>query len=81
MKTQASPKSDTLGGIDLKGILVPVDFSPLSTKAVHYATRLAKQFGAKVNLFHVVEPQIPPAFDGYMIAPPPISNLVSLETE
>jgi len=77
MKTQVSLERSSSVGINLKRILVPVDFSPLSTKAVHYATRLAKQFGAKVKLFHVVEPQIPPAFDGYMIAPPPISNCTS----
>jgi universal stress protein A len=77
MKTQVSLERSSSVGINLKRILVPVDFSRLSTKAVHYATRLAKQFGAKVNLFHVVEPEVPPAFDGYMIAPPPISNCAS----
>ena len=60
--------------MNLKRILVPVDFSPLSTKALHYAARLARQFGAEVTLFHVVEPEIPPAFDGFMIAPPSIPN-------
>lgn len=74
MKTQALLERGTSAGISLKRILVPVDFSPLSTKALHYATRFAQQFGAELNLFHVVEPEIPPAFDGFMIAPPVISN-------
>ena len=74
MKTQALLEGGSSAAIDLKRILVPVDFSPLSRKAVHYATHLARQFGAEMNLFHVVEPEIPPAFDGFMIAPPPISN-------
>jgi universal stress protein A len=74
MKTQALLERGSSAAIDLKRILVPVDFSPLSKKAVHYATRLARQFGAELNLFHVVEPEIPPAFDVFMMAPPPISN-------
>jgi universal stress protein A len=74
MKTQALLERGTSAGIALKRILVPVDFSPLSKKAVHYATRLAQQFGGEVDLLHVVEPEIPPAFDGLMIAPPTVPN-------
>ena len=74
MKTQALLERGTSAGINLHRILVPVDFSPLSKKAVQYATRLAQQFGAELDLFHVVEPEIPPAFDGYMIVPPTASN-------
>jgi nucleotide-binding universal stress UspA family protein len=36
-------------------ILVPVDFSAHSEKAVRYATTLADRFGARVSLLHVVE--------------------------
>jgi nucleotide-binding universal stress UspA family protein len=36
-------------------ILVPVDFSPHSEKAVRYAMTLANRFGARVSLLHVVE--------------------------
>jgi universal stress protein A len=74
MKTQALLERVSPTAINLKRILVPVDFSPLSKKALLYAARLAQQFKAEIHLFHVVEPEIPPAFDGYMIAPPPISN-------
>ena len=74
MKTEALLKRDTRNGISLDRILVPVDFSPLSKKAVHYATRLAQQFGGDVDLLHVVEPEVPPTFDGYMVAPPIIST-------
>jgi len=74
MKTQVSLKRGSQTAINLKRILVPVDFSPLSRKALLYAARLAQQFNADIDLFHAVEPEIPPAFDGYMIAPPPVSN-------
>jgi universal stress protein A len=77
MKTELTLPRPSTSTVSLKKILVPVDFSPLSKKAVHYATRLAQEFGAELNLFHVVEPEVPPAFDGYMIAPPPISNCAS----
>lgn len=74
MKTQALLERGSSTAINLKRILVPVDFSPLSKKALLYAARLAQQFNAHVELLNVVEPEIPPPFDGYMIAPPPISN-------
>lgn len=77
MKTPALLERGSSAAIDLKRILVPIDFSRLSQKVVHYATRLAEQFGAALQLLHVVEPEIPPAFDGYMIAPPPISTCAS----
>ena len=38
----------------LKNILVPVDFSDTSDRAVAYAQALAKPFGAKLHLLHVV---------------------------
>lgn len=45
----------------LKKILVPVDFSTRSKKALHYAISLARQFGAELTVLHVVQsyPPIP----------------------
>jgi len=40
----------------LKNILVPVDFSECSQKALQYAIPFAKQFGAELALLHVVQP-------------------------
>lgn len=74
MKTQASPERGRAGQLGLKKILVPTDFSPLANKALHYALRFAEQFHAEVTVVHVIEPEVPPAFDGFMIAPPPVSN-------
>ena len=42
--------------LNLKKILVPVDFSAMSKKAFQYAVRLASQFGCEIVLLHVVEP-------------------------
>jgi nucleotide-binding universal stress UspA family protein len=39
----------------LNRILVPVDFSEHSKKALRFATTLASKFGARVSLIHVVE--------------------------
>jgi len=46
----------------VKSILVPLDFSPPSKKALDYATGLARQFKAKLTLLHVVEPVGTPDF-------------------
>ena len=43
----------------LRKILVPVDFSACSKKALQYALPFAREFNAQVVLFHVVEPFIP----------------------
>jgi nucleotide-binding universal stress UspA family protein len=77
MVLPAPPKLKALmeeAPIAINRIFVPIDFSPLSKKALLYAARLAKQFGAEVLLFHALEPETPPAFDGYMITPPVLSD-------
>ena len=43
-------------GVQLKKLLVPIDFSESSLKALKYAVAVAGQFGASVCLVHVVEP-------------------------
>ena len=47
--------------IDLKRILVPVDFSEHSKKALNYAIPFARQFDAELTVLYVVEPAIYPA--------------------
>lgn len=42
--------------LQLKNILVPVDFSPLSKKALHYAVKFAQQFKARLTVLKVLEP-------------------------
>ncbi|MBI3848851.1 MAG: universal stress protein [Verrucomicrobia bacterium] len=41
--------------LKLKRILVPIDFSKASVRALQYAVPLAEQFGATICLVHVVE--------------------------
>jgi nucleotide-binding universal stress UspA family protein len=42
--------------LNLKKILVPIDFSPMSKKAFQYALQFAERFGCEIVLLHVVEP-------------------------
>ena len=57
--------------VKMESILVPIDFSATSKKALVYATRMAEQFGAKVILLHVVEPIATPdlAYHPLMLEP------------
>jgi universal stress protein A len=47
--------------LSLKKILVPIDFSEYSKKALRYAHRFAEQFSASLTLLYVVEPTVYPA--------------------
>jgi universal stress protein A len=50
----------SLPELALKRILLPVDFSESSRKAMHYAISFARQFNAEVLLLHVIEAALPP---------------------
>jgi len=58
-KTASAPVP---ASIQIKYILVPIDFSAPSKKALDYAVPFAEQFGAKLTLLHVVEPVASPDF-------------------
>ena len=67
LTTVARPESRTRAKTDpallrIKSILVPIDFSTASKKALQYAVPFARQFGAKLTLLHVVEPVATPDF-------------------
>ena len=49
-------------GLKFGSIIVPIDFSDSSQRALDYAVRVAEQFGAKLILLHVVEPVATPDF-------------------
>jgi nucleotide-binding universal stress UspA family protein len=48
--------------IDFDNILVPVDFSVYSEKALQYAVEIAKKYNSKLHCFHVVQKEIHPSF-------------------
>jgi nucleotide-binding universal stress UspA family protein len=48
--------------LPLKSILVPIDFSEISKKALHYAVKFAEQFGARITVLNVIEPVATPDF-------------------
>ncbi len=58
-KTRSKNKARKIIAIDR--ILVPIDFSEHSKKALQYAIPFAEQFGASIDLLYVVEPAIYPA--------------------
>lgn len=64
----AEPQSEAAilpSSLPLKAILVPIDFSEPSKKALRYAARFAEQFGSTVTLLHVIQPMVYPADFGY----------------
>jgi nucleotide-binding universal stress UspA family protein len=70
MKLETIPVRSSPALLSIKKILVPVDFSSLSKKAFKYALRLAQQFKTELTLMHVLEPALPPSFEGLQITPP-----------
>jgi nucleotide-binding universal stress UspA family protein len=68
---------------DIKRILVPVDFSSNSQRALDYAQGLAAKFGAAIHLVHVCEvPSImTPALDAYAVAYADWSQQLGAEAE
>jgi len=66
-----STKESPAAHVNLQRILVPVDFSRESAKAVRYAVSLARQFDASITLVHVVEPSYGPVnFGGAAVTRP-----------
>jgi nucleotide-binding universal stress UspA family protein len=63
MKTQLVEPTDLVELVPqilhLKKILVPIDFSDASKKALKYAFRFAEQFDCEIVLLHVLEPAGP----------------------
>ena len=64
--------------MEIRHILAPTDFSEFSKKAIDYAFALARQFGAKLSLLHVIEV---PAFpiEGFVPTGPGTKLLEDLE--
>jgi nucleotide-binding universal stress UspA family protein len=56
--------------LPIQTILYPTDFSSSSTYAFRLACSLARDYGARLTVLHVLE-QPPLAYPGVMMAPPP----------
>src|ERR1041384_3175224 len=54
--TASGPARTAAPGLPAKRILVPIDLSEPSKKALRYALALARPFGAKLILLYAVEP-------------------------
>jgi universal stress protein A len=69
--------------LNVKKILVPIDFSAMSKQAFQYALRFAEQFGCEIVLLHVVEPEsvIAGAPLGYELFVEPEDDRIAAETE
>jgi nucleotide-binding universal stress UspA family protein len=64
--------------VNLKKILVPVDFSEQSRKAMEYALSFARQFNAEVLLLHVIE-IAPLAAPAWPVSPVPMMHDVTTQ--
>ncbi len=55
--------------IDLKNLLLPIDFSEPCLKATEYALAIASRFGATLHLLHVIEDPVIylPMFESYPV--------------
>jgi nucleotide-binding universal stress UspA family protein len=63
-------------------ILVPIDFSEPSRKALHYAKLFAQQFDASLVLLHAIEPlAYPPDFAVVPLLPPDVEEIRNRELE
>jgi len=54
--TASTSVAPAASGVQVKKVLVPIDFSESSLEALKYAVAFAGQFGASFCLVHVVEP-------------------------
>ena len=61
MKTVTRPKirEDRHARLQIRSILVPIDFSKPSLQAIEFALPLVKKFGAQLHLVHVFAPDYP----------------------
>ncbi len=60
--------------LDIKKILVPIDFSDYSKNSLKYAASFANKFNSEITLIYVVEPVIyPPDFSMGQIAIPSVN--------
>lgn len=67
--------------MNVKNILVPVDYSHSGDAAMAYAVSLAKEYEAEIHLVHVYEQPFAYVDGGFASAPLPEVNPVDMESE
>ncbi|MBI3848850.1 MAG: universal stress protein [Verrucomicrobia bacterium] len=60
LQAGAAKASAAAPSFQLKNILVPIDYSDYSLKALRYALPFAEKYDARLILLHVVEPRVYP---------------------
>jgi universal stress protein A len=78
MKTSFNKPGES-GPFGIHKILVPLDFSEQSKKALAYAVAFARQFGAKLTLITVIEPRVYPV--DTVIIPPAMEDTTTAAVE
>ena len=63
--------------LTFKNILVPIDFTETSSKALDYAVELAKRFEAKLTVLHAYEIPVFGFPDGALIATADVASRIS----
>lgn len=63
----------------MKTIVVAVDFSNATPKVVEMAKKMAHAFGAKLELFHVIEPE--PSYTAYGFTPDEYPAMYAFQEE
>lgn len=65
--TMRNQEGEAPDHVDLTSILVPFDFSRHARNALIHAKEMAAAFGARIDLLHVVEERLHPAFYGIAV--------------
>ena len=56
---RARSKSESLTGLSIRRVLVPIDFSPASSEVLAFVLPLLKKFGSELHLAHVFASDYP----------------------
>lgn len=59
--TLAQPAGERMKPLQIRNVLVPVDFSDASLQAVDFACPLVRQFGANMHMVHLLESHFSPS--------------------
>jgi universal stress protein A len=62
--------------LKIDSILVPLDYSPISVKALEHALPIAAEFGARISLIHVLAEQPYPSEDPFRSLTFPVERLL-----